>query len=315
MLMPGFHIPRQVGTSSRSIVRVLGCLPVMSQDLIRLRYKLMTLRIWDIGLRFDWMDGQSNQKLMLRFNETIKCMVRLLLLCAVDRSIGYTKALNLVLMYWWYCKLWGLDLLTFLENPPQVPVNFEPLSNVLSNHLNPTPFVILAHPRTGSNLLCGILHNHDKVAMYNELFHPNKLLNYFNLQSNPDFDWTPERRDANPIEFLRQLFTMDPKFAGDRRKQGAKAIGFKLFPEHWSRAPFDAILQDPRIKKIILRRESYLHVFVSMKRALFSGSFIHDSLDHISEISIHRCFKALSISTIIGTTIMSPYAETAAFYR
>jgi len=42
----------------------------------------------------------------------------------------------------------------------------------------PTRFVLLSWKRTGSNLLCGILHLHPEIIMHNELFNPIDIFTY-----------------------------------------------------------------------------------------------------------------------------------------
>lgn len=46
------------------------------------------------------------------------------------------------------------------------------------NNEEPTRFVILSWKRTGSNLLCGMLHRHYQVTMHNELFNPIDIFTY-----------------------------------------------------------------------------------------------------------------------------------------
>ena len=41
-----------------------------------------------------------------------------------------------------------------------------------------TRFVVLSWKRTGSNLLCGILHLHPEITMHNELFNPIDIFTY-----------------------------------------------------------------------------------------------------------------------------------------
>lgn len=57
---------------------------------------------------------------------------------------------------------------------------------------------------------------------------------------------------------------------------GGTAVGFKLFPEHMRRSAkhlevAERVLQDPRIKKVVLVRENRLAVAVSKLRAASTG--------------------------------------------
>lgn len=74
-----------------------------------------------------------------------------------------------------------------------------------------------------------------------------------------------------PEDFLDFVWTGSYSGSNNSIKPHAKAVGFKSFPEHWSDVRNDAcfstpIMQDFRIKKIVLRREDELAVFVSMLR-------------------------------------------------
>ena len=40
-------------------------------------------------------------------------------------------------------------------------------------------FVVLSWKQSGSNLLCGILHNHREIIMHNELFNPIDIFTYY----------------------------------------------------------------------------------------------------------------------------------------
>lgn len=59
----------------------------------------------------------------------------------------------------------------------------------------------------------------------------------------------------------------------DRPEQ---AIGFKIFPEHIKRDPeaMAALLADPAVKKIVLRRGNAVAAYVSQRRALLTGQFL-----------------------------------------
>jgi nucleoside-diphosphate-sugar epimerase len=78
------------------------------------------------------------------------------------------------------------------------------------------------------------------------------------------------------------LGTLAPPQCHPGEINGPVAVGFKLFPEHWKSGPFDELLLDPRVKKVILRRRDCLEVYVSLLRALQSGRFLTRQLDDIS---------------------------------
>jgi hypothetical protein len=65
-------------------------------------------------------------------------------------------------------------------------------------------------------------------------------------------------------------------------KPHGKAVGFKSFPDHWADVRNEdiwqeVILEDFRVKKIILHREDELAVYVSMLRADQTGRHVTPS--------------------------------------
>lgn len=84
-----------------------------------------------------------------------------------------------------------------------------------------TRFVVLAHQRTGSNWLCGILYQHPEIEMHNELFNEMAPKTY-NVDSLKGWNFFGDR-DSRPAQFLHFIWNSSKK----------KAVGFKSFPEHW----------------------------------------------------------------------------------
>ena len=167
-----------------------------------------------------------------------------------------------------------------------------------STNQEPQRFVVLSWKRTGSNLLCGMLHLHPEILMHNELFNPIDIFTYhptfFRGPSSHDNDpnnsvgacradsWSVLTRDLFPEDFLdfiwygHQNGLLGTPLASS---SACKAIGFKSFPEHWSEVRNDAIFQralmeDIRVKKIILHRQDELAVYVSMLRADQTGRYM-----------------------------------------
>jgi len=141
---------------------------------------------------------------------------------------------------------------------------------------------ILSWKRSGSNLLCGILHNHPEIIMHNELFNPIDIFTYHPVSllrtGTEDQRWTPLARDLWPKIFLEQMWS--GRYAdGSKLKPDGKVVGFKSFPDHWKDAGNEhvwneVILDDFRVKKIILSRDCELSIFVSMMRAETTGSYM-----------------------------------------
>jgi len=155
-----------------------------------------------------------------------------------------------------------------------------------------TKFVVLSWKRTGSNLLCGILHHHPEICMHNELYNPIDIFTYhpyaFELD-NEDFSgasWSTLTRDLFPSDFMEYVWNPSTVW---KIRQRAKAVGFKSFPEHWGDTHNEDcfqqnIMQDLRVRKIILHREDELKVYVSMKRAEMTGHYM--SHGYSSELKI-----------------------------
>ena len=146
-------------------------------------------------------------------------------------------------------------------------------------------FVVLSWKRTGSNLLCGILYHHHEIVMHNELFNPIDIFTYYpaSLQHGKSSDerWDFLTRDLLPREFLEHIWT-GHYHDGTKIKNNVKAIGFKSFPDHWMDSSNEdiwlrEIMEDPSVKKIIWHREDELAVFLSMKRAEVTGSYMTKS--------------------------------------
>jgi LPS sulfotransferase NodH len=177
--------------------------------------------------------------------------------------------------------LWGLALHFSPEREAaQLAAALPPLPMTLAAG-GPRPFVILAYQRTGSNLLCGRLHNHARVVMHNELFNVAKIWTYQNedVRADPTWKWDLFSRDADPCGFLADVYSR-PSLT----KPHACAVGLKLFPDHWTSSnqlAMRQLLADPRVAKVILRRPNVLRVYVSKLRADKTGLYLCRSLDGV----------------------------------
>lgn len=171
-----------------------------------------------------------------------------------------------------------------------------------------TRFVVLSWKRTGSNLFCGMLHFHPEICMHNELFNPIDIFTYhpqiFKDKNSKVYDiddddrykhcglqYTTQVRDLYPVEFLE--FIWNPKTIArcvqddDRIVQ---AVGFKSFPEHWIDVRNEGVwreylLEDWRVRKIILWRRDELAVYISMQRADLMGRYMTHK--YPSDLKIH----------------------------
>ncbi|MEO8374238.1 MAG: hypothetical protein ABI471_03370 [Sphingomonas bacterium] len=134
----------------------------------------------------------------------------------------------------------------------------------------PVRFVIFAAPRTGSNLLCSLLNAHPDILCHHGLFNPGGV------------HWARDRRgkgdvagrDSNPVAFLDTVWAS----GGD-----ARAIGFKMNRDENDDAA-DALLCDPGVLKILLKRRNRVRTFVSEEIARLTG--VWESYDEPAETEI-----------------------------
>jgi LPS sulfotransferase NodH len=125
-----------------------------------------------------------------------------------------------------------------------------PGSYTPSTHLG---FVIVFVPRTGSNLLAGMLDSHPEILCHHEVFNARGIHRSLSYK-NTDLDFgTVEARDQDPCAFLRRVFG----FTG-----GKRIIGFKIGPGENNRALLSLLL-NRGIRKIVLTRRRQLHAYTS----------------------------------------------------
>lgn len=135
---------------------------------------------------------------------------------------------------------------------------------------SPRRFVILAAPRTGSNLLCTLLGAHPDILCHHELFNPNGIFAALDLRRADDFGST-EERDRDPLAFLERVWA----HTADRR-----CVGFKMTR---GQCPLiiDHVLRDPAIQTVVLRRRNRLKTYVSTRIAEETGVWEAYSPDDI----------------------------------
>ena len=282
------HIPHGMPMRKMFIISAIASVLLMLQDVVRLVYKVVNFKFAQICLQFDWFDGQES------FVVASKITIFL-------RYVSYSVVIALEIYYW---NRKSLDLngillvvivtsicggilqylfdfsrdaeaLVYLARLKKLPISFDTFAA--------QPFVILAFIRTGSNLLCGLLHNHSEVVMHNEVFNLAKIWTYQTEDIRSDPLWKPWdifSRDKDPVSFLKMLYSNEPI----TKRKTFKAIGFKLFPDHWNNANSKALhmlLGDQRVKKIVLRRENYLEVYASLLKADKTGNYLLKSLDGV----------------------------------
>jgi hypothetical protein len=128
----------------------------------------------------------------------------------------------------------------------------------------PTRFVILNAPRTGSNYLCTVLNSHPEILCHHEIFNPHVVGVARHLQDTDFQMGTIEERDRNPVDFLSRVWD---------RNAGRPCVGFKLCWKQ-NEAIFDEVLGDHRIRKIVLKRRNRIKCFVSLLLARQTGEWV-----------------------------------------
>ncbi|KAJ1451490.1 P-loop containing nucleoside triphosphate hydrolase protein [Pelagophyceae sp. CCMP2097] len=242
---------------------LLAAIPPMLQDATRLYVKVRAGRLAQLCLHFDWMDGNADLVPKAQFALAVKLASFACIAAALGRGWGFQALVAMALSVLVLANT-ALTLKPSRGTAPRVAALRLPLHSA-------QPFVVLAAQRTGSNLLCGLLHQQRCVAMHNELFHAQRAYSHHGI-----VDASAKKRDADSFAFLEQAFAVDVARFG--------AVGFKAFPEHIRQhaAVFDAVLADEQVVKVVLQRRNRLAVAVSMVRAQTTGEYINANLDAVT---------------------------------
>ncbi len=131
-------------------------------------------------------------------------------------------------------------------------------------------FIVIAEPRSGSNLLCSTLHEHPSAICRSEALGADSTC-FALVPPQGHSEWLRVYRDTRPQAFMS-------KFLFGRYSTTIAAVGFKLFVHHAMHPSFrpmvTALLADEQLKVILLWRENRLEQLVSTKIA-------HDSKEWI----------------------------------
>jgi len=122
-------------------------------------------------------------------------------------------------------------------------------------------FVILAAPRTGSNLLCTLLQSHPDVLCNHEIFNPNGIFLSLPLRDTDFSLGSMHERKADPLGFLERVW---------ENGLGYQQVGFKMTHRQQVQV-FDTVCADKNIHKIVLKRKARLKTYVSRLLAERSG--------------------------------------------
>ena len=116
-----------------------------------------------------------------------------------------------------------------------------------------TRFVILAAPRSGSNMLCTMLDSHGSILCHHEIFNPKGIRLALRLRDTDFTLGTVAQREQDPQEFLQRVWT---------NRLGYPCVGFKL-THRQNELLFRHLLTDPTVAKVVLRRQNRLKTYVS----------------------------------------------------
>jgi LPS sulfotransferase NodH len=118
-------------------------------------------------------------------------------------------------------------------------------------------FVILAVPRTGSNLLCTLLNSHPQIVCHHELFNPQGIFAAHDYRGEALAAESLNERDRDPLAFLERVWQTAPD---------SRCVGFK-WTLGQSEEVLESVVHDRAVRKLVLRRGNRIKTFVSQKIA------------------------------------------------
>ena len=149
-----------------------------------------------------------------------------------------------------------------IEIEPYFELPYKLISNIYGsseNHKNYQKFLILCHPRTGSNFLVSLLHSHPQIRAFGEMFSEDDELYWgYSGYSSPRI---VDLKNEDPIFFIDQLVFRQnfPPLV--------KAVGFKLFYFQLKQGKQNIIWQYLKeiedLKIIHLTRKNLFHIYIS----------------------------------------------------
>jgi hypothetical protein len=112
-------------------------------------------------------------------------------------------------------------------------------------------------------MLCTILDSHPQILCHHEIFNPDGIFYALALRDGSFNVGTLEDRLRDPMDFLRRVWNAD---------MGHACVGFKMTHRQNERV-FDAVLNDPSVRKIVLRRQNRIKTYVSWLVAQQTGQW------------------------------------------
>ena len=135
-------------------------------------------------------------------------------------------------------------------------------------------YIIVGNPRTGSNMLRGLLNGNKYVVAFGELFRFNDAIGWDYPGYDPKAEADLLLINKNPVRFLRKkVFVNFPA--------PVQAVGFKIFyfhaqSENWK--PVWSYLREQKdIKVIHIKRNNVLKTYLSHTRALATDKWLNSS--------------------------------------
>jgi hypothetical protein len=122
-------------------------------------------------------------------------------------------------------------------------------------------FVAFAAPRTGSNLMCGMLNAHPQILCHHGLFNPAGIHLALDRRDGCLDLGSRAERDRDPLRFLAAMWNACA---------AKPVVGFKMNRGECDAAA-DALLHDPSIRKIVLKRRNRIRTYVSEEIARQTG--------------------------------------------
>ena len=285
----GMLLPRYMMASHGDLgVSLFAASFPLQQDVVRLHSKLTRGRLSQLGAHFDWMNGTGHHPAEMQRTQSTKTLAVALAYVTVEHEVWRRESLLFLgglYIFWALHRTRSQSL--------RIPWPMQGFRTQFRLQRSPQPFVVLAYQRSGSHLLCQWLDTHPEICMHFELFNDKAVYaNRAKGGQSRDKD-VIERRNGDLSAFLEDMLDVR------RTAPGAKAVGWKLFPENWNIGEpstthdlFERVMADPRIRKVVLRRKNLLAACTSAMKASVSGEYIHTNLDHIRVHIVPHEFEA-----------------------
>jgi LPS sulfotransferase NodH len=136
-------------------------------------------------------------------------------------------------------------------------------------------FVILAAPRTGSNLLCSLLNSHPQILCHHEVFNPRGIFYALDRRDDSMALGTRTERDRQPFKFLDKLW---------KASDDARYVGFKMTSGQ-QKSILRQMLSDDSVQKIVLHRANRVRTYVSHLIAEQTDQWeIYDEAELVDEV-------------------------------